>query len=109
MLGPLVGYGFLAGATMRTPDDVVAPRRGLRRLLGRRGVWVAVGPWWGAYLSLALFFGFSYLENHFPRLFSRLPRIPPAWTFTSTYGFISGAVTVALVTIWSSSWLWPAS
>jgi hypothetical protein len=108
MLGPLLGYGFLAGATMRTPDGDVVPRRGLRRLLGRRAVWVAIGPWWGAYVCLGFFFGFRYLQSHFPRLFSWVPQIPASWTSTSTYGFVSGAITILLVTIWAYSWLWPA-
>ena len=47
MLGPLLGYGFLAGATVDLPDDVGPPRRGWRRLAARRSVWVAIGPWWG--------------------------------------------------------------
>src|SRR5690242_4277525 len=45
MLGPLAGYGFLAGATLDTPDDGEASRRPLSRLLARRAVWVAIGPW----------------------------------------------------------------
>ncbi len=43
--GPLVGYGFLAGATAGLPD---APARAVARWWhpGRSG-WVAVGPWVG--------------------------------------------------------------
>ena len=39
MLGPLLGYGFLAGATVDIPDDLGPSCRGLRRLLhdGRCG------------------------------------------------------------------------
>src|SRR5262249_54774505 len=45
LIGPLWGYGFLAGATVGLPDD--PGRRGLQRLLARRALWVAVGPWAG--------------------------------------------------------------
>jgi hypothetical protein len=52
MLGPLVGYGFLAGATLGIPDEP-EPRR-LRRWMSRRAVWVCVGPWVGALAALGL-------------------------------------------------------
>lgn len=48
--GPLVGYGFLAGATIGLADD--PDRRVPRSWLGRRALWVGVGPWAG-YLALA--------------------------------------------------------
>jgi hypothetical protein len=44
LLGPLLGYGFLAGSTARLPDDHPA---GWRGLCHRRASWVAVGPWLG--------------------------------------------------------------
>ncbi len=50
VLGPLVGYAFLAGATARLPDDHDA--RGWRSWRRRRSVWVGVGPWIG-FLILA--------------------------------------------------------
>src|SRR5690242_15117340 len=46
MLGPLLGFGFLAGATIGLPAASV--RRGFRGWFGRPIVWVAVGPWIGA-------------------------------------------------------------
>ena len=45
MLGPLLGYGFLAGATVDLPDDIAPTLRGWRRLIGQRSVWVGIGPW----------------------------------------------------------------
>ena len=61
MLGPLLGYGFLAGATADIPDDSGPSVRGLRRLLSRRAVWVAIGPWGGFLFLAAGFFGLSLL------------------------------------------------
>ncbi len=56
-LGPLLGFGFLAGATIGLPE---APtnRRGPRSWLSRRGFWVVVGPWLGFLVWVALFWGF---------------------------------------------------
>ena len=42
LAGPLVGYGFLAGATLDLPDE--PGRRGVRGWLGRRAVWVESVP-----------------------------------------------------------------
>ena len=45
LLGPLCGFGFLAGATAGLPDE---PNRvGLGAWLSRRAGWVAFGPWMG--------------------------------------------------------------
>lgn len=68
LLGPLAGFGFLAGATVDLPDE--PGRRGLGRLVGRRALWVAVGPWTGYLLSLGLiglFWAWEWLVNHWPR------------------------------------------
>jgi hypothetical protein len=45
LMGPLLGFGFLAGATVGLSDD--PGRRGFRAWLSRQAVWVAVGPWIG--------------------------------------------------------------
>jgi hypothetical protein len=57
LAGPLLGYGFLTGATLGLPDE--PGRRGVRGWLGRRSLWVAVGPWIG-FLSAAVV---SYLGS----------------------------------------------
>ena len=45
LLGPLCGFGFLAGATAGLPDE---PNRvGLGAWFSRRAGWVAFGPWMG--------------------------------------------------------------
>lgn len=54
LLGPLLGYGFLAGATTLLEDDPL--RRGIRSWVSRRGVWVAVGPWAGFLVLAGLYF-----------------------------------------------------
>lgn len=66
VLGPLVGYGFLAGATAEVPDDVTGPKRGLRRILARRGVWVSLGPWSGFLIIIGGLLGLRYLERWLP-------------------------------------------
>lgn len=45
LLGPLCGFGFLAGATAGIPDE--SNRVGVGTWLSRRAGWVAVGPWTG--------------------------------------------------------------
>ncbi len=47
MVGPLVGFSFLAGAPQEFPNCPDPSRRRLHRFFARRAVWVAVGPWGG--------------------------------------------------------------
>jgi hypothetical protein len=109
VLGPLVGYGFLSGATLSIPDDPAEPRSRWRRLLARRAVWVAIGPWWGALVCVGVFFGLVNLEKLFPALFQSIPSIPESWKTTWAYWLISWAAMIFLVVIWAYSWLWPAA
>ena len=57
MLGPLLGYGFLAGATWGVADEPGGRR--WWRWAHRRAAWVGLGPWlgfWaGAAIGLALY------------------------------------------------------
>ena len=108
MLGPLLGYGFLAGATIHVPDDDPPPRGRVRRLLGRRAVSVAVGPWWGAFVCMGVFFSVMYTDRQFPGLLGRSPQIPPSWKNTWVYLVGTWALAIAAVVIWAYSWLWPA-
>lgn len=106
MLGPLIGYGFLTGATVDLPDDLRARRRGWRGLLTRRAVWVAVGPWGGfivlAILLLACRFLLSYAPS-FPDLaWPQSWRGP--WFETVAFWFLFGLFVVTL----AYGWLWPA-
>jgi hypothetical protein len=56
LTGPLLGYGFLAGATLDLADE--RGRRGLRGWLASRSVWVAVGPWVGFLYWVILYYAF---------------------------------------------------
>lgn len=93
MLGPLVGYGFLAGATLSVPDDDATGRRGLRRLVARRAVWVAIGPWWGAVAFAACVYGLLWLGVLGPILQSSV---------------VQWGLGILAVTVCGYSWLWPA-
>jgi len=57
LTGPLLGYGFLAGATLDLPED--PGRRGLKGWLGSRPVWVGIGPWIGFLIWAILFYSVS--------------------------------------------------
>jgi hypothetical protein len=106
MLGPLVGYGFLAGATVDLPDDVGPPRRGWRRLAARRSVWVGIGPWWGFLMWIGLFFGYSFLANRFPVLWRVfLPESIKGTRLEFVLAWVYGIIVVMTL---SYAWIWPA-
>ena len=115
MIGPLLGYGFLAGATADVPDDDRQGRRGWRWLAARRSVWVATGPWWGPLVLFAIWFGCGFLNGQFPAL--QTLAVPEPTSIKGTWAepvlaWISGAlawVGIAFVAvIWAYGWLWPA-
>jgi hypothetical protein len=108
MLGPLVGYGFLAGATVRVPDEPAQPRRWFRSLLARRAVWVAMGPWWGALVCIGLFIGLSYVERLLPAVPGGNAPLSKPWEGTWTLTILSWFFGSLVVGIWAFSWLWPA-
>jgi hypothetical protein len=101
MLGPLLGYGFLAGSTVEVPDDVTGPKRGLRRVVARRAVWVASGPWAGFLLVVAGFLGWKYLSNWLPG--SQAPTTGQQGE--TWYAIVFGWT---LVGVFAYGWLWPA-
>ena len=51
VLGPLFGYGFLAGATWGVADEPGG--RWWRRWLAWRSTWVGLGPWFGLWTGWA--------------------------------------------------------
>jgi hypothetical protein len=108
MLGPLVGFGFLAGATVRVPDEPAQPRRWFRNLLARRAVWVAIGPWWGAFVCIGLFIGLSYLERLIPAVPGWNAPLSKSWEGTWTLTILSWFLGSLIAGIWAYSWLWPA-
>ncbi|WP_435008404.1 hypothetical protein P12x_005618 [Tundrisphaera lichenicola] len=60
-LGPLLGFGYLAGATLDLPDDPEA-RKGWGRL-SRRWAWVAIGPWVGFISAVAILYTWSLVAS----------------------------------------------
>ena len=106
MAGPLLGYGFLAGSTAEVPDEVSGPRRVLRRALARRAVWVAIGPWYGFLMLLAIFLGLEYLN-----IWASLSQVGDAlgsWRESRAFAVLTWVFTAMLVGIIGYGWLWPA-
>lgn len=89
LLGPLLGYGFLAGATTILPAGLWQKRR-LRRFLGHRAFWVAVGPWVGFLFWAGLYFlgvGISRLNRTWNLSFE-LPEKLMEWVSWGIYWLI---------------------
>jgi hypothetical protein len=105
MLGPLLGYGFLAGSTAEVADEVGGPRRGLRRITSRRAVWVAIGPWGGFLVALGAVMGFWFVTNLLPDYVRG--RLESLWG-TSIYTALSRVTSIVLLGIAAYGWLWPA-
>ena len=78
-LGPLLGYGFLAGATIDIANETFRDRRSWQGLLARGDLWVMVGPWAGAILWTACFFGLAFLDNLIPRNWHLDWHTPQGW------------------------------
>jgi hypothetical protein len=66
LTGPLLGYGFLAGATLDLPDD--PNRRGIRGWLSKRSLWVAIGPWLGFLVFAVVDQAGQLVSGNVPRL-----------------------------------------
>lgn len=62
-LGPLIGYGFLAGALSMLPERGLRDGNRLRLLLGRRWVAVAVAPWAGFLFWAALYHADQFVQR----------------------------------------------
>jgi hypothetical protein len=105
-LGPLLGFGFLAGATLDLPDDPGTRGRGLRGLLSRRSIWVVIGPWWGFLVWAGLLVGFVFLVDRFPQL-GRLSPLK-SWEGTLGLSILSWALTILFFGTYAYGWLWPA-
>jgi hypothetical protein len=108
MLGPLLGYGFLAGATLSIPDDPAAPRRRLRRVLARRAVWVAIGPWSGFLFWVGVYFGIIYLYKMIPDRMKPNFHLPELSTGSSVSSASGWVMIILFYGIWAYGWLWPA-
>jgi hypothetical protein len=106
MLGPLVGYGFLAGATIGAPDNTNLPGKRWRRFLRRRSVLFAVGPWCGFLLLSALFLGFMFLIAYVP--YVQWPSLPNSLRGGWVEWGLGWIFTVLGVVILGYGWVWPA-
>jgi hypothetical protein len=101
-LGPLVGFGFLAGATLGVPDEN-SGRRGLRPWLSKRALWVVVGPWAG-FLFWVVFGWFMFT------LTQSLPVSSNEQFNAALAPWMNGWTSWAIGWIFSVfSWLWPAT
>lgn len=106
MLGPLLGYGFLAGSTAEVPDPPSESMSSLRRIVARRAVWIAVGPWAGFLLLVAGLFGLAFLGRHFPTTGGGQAAAPAPQGWLTW--LISSVWIVAFLGIVGFGWLWPA-
>ncbi len=111
LMGPLLGYGFLAGATSGLPDD--PDGRGVRRLIARRSVWVAVGPWIG-FLGWSAVVGAAWLAVaaaslvHPPSRDWAGPEIPASWWEAWPGWLLARALAIAAVGSLALGWLFVA-
>src|SRR4051794_12669974 len=104
LAGPLLGYGFLAGATLDLPDD--PGRRGWRRWLGRRSLWVGVGPWGGFLVVAAFFYLFVGLTRVFPEGATRVTNATTAWQ--ERWPYLNQSLAVLVLATLGYGWLVPA-
>lgn len=92
ILGPLLGYGFLAGATLGLADD--PDRRGWRSWWSRRSIWVGVGPWIGFLAALAIglvLYGVGRLIDSLGWTFADVPGTQTIWVVVIVAGFATTA------------------
>ncbi len=107
LAGPLLGYGFLAGATLNLPDD--PERTGPRSWRSSRALWVSVGPWLGFLVFLAVRRAFLWIAALIDRYLPHAREPAPPW-FASWYGTWKGValcwvVVIALVGAIAYGWL----
>jgi hypothetical protein len=106
MLGPLVGFSFLAGATQDAPDDPESSTRGFGRFLTRRAVWVAVGPWGGLLFLIGCYFAIALCDRLIPTAWS--PGSVVLAPETRADRILGWVFIVAVVGILAYGWFWPA-
>lgn len=97
LLGPLWGFGFLAGATLGLPDD--PGRGGIRSWPSKRAAWVAVGPWAGFVLlsTLPPLLGATGASRPWDAALERIGPGPASWVRTTVFW--------ALAAVFTNGWL----
>lgn len=98
LTGPLLGYGFLAGATLALSDEPGG--RGIRGWSSRRAVWVGIGPWVGLLLGMALFFAARGAAAAVAWVYPPSDEwsLPPGWLGNETWvGWFLGRLLVIVV------------
>jgi hypothetical protein len=106
-IGPLAGFGFLAGATLRIPDEP-SHRRWPWRWLSRRSLWVAVGPWSGFLVLAATLCLYSWLMNQLPvSIHERMNAALEPWNGGWLFWALGWIVTVVFWVTFTNGWLWP--
>jgi hypothetical protein len=108
VLGPLIGYGFLAGATVDLPDDPEIPRSRFRRLLARRSVWMAIGPWAGFLCWATVGCVIIRLTYLIPDVLKRVWDLAPGTQNTWVAWALGWLVLVLFGGTLAYGWLWPA-
>ncbi len=104
LTGPLVGYGFLAGATLDLPDD--PPLRGARNWISRRSTWVAIGPWIGFLAWSAIYFAIVSINWAYPPSQTwSMPALPPGWQSTRAFWLLIWVLWVLAVGSLAFGWL----
>jgi hypothetical protein len=108
MIGPLVGYGFMAGVTVDLPDDLGPTKRGWRRLLARRSVWVAIGPWCGFLFWAGVYFALAFVASLLPPKAGPFLNLPETWRGTWIETVVNCVLGLLFFGILAYGWLWPA-
>jgi hypothetical protein len=106
-LGPLLGFGFLAGATMHVPDPIFEcrwPRQWVRK----RAIWVAVGPWLGLVIAAAVFLTLRAIEALMEWLRSATPQPEPPSSAPAPSWTREVLLAVAMGAFLGYLWLIPA-
>ncbi|SIO30974.1 hypothetical protein SAMN05444166_3677 [Singulisphaera sp. GP187] len=106
LVGPLLGYGFLAGATLDLPED--SGRRGFRGWMSHRAIWVGIGPWSGFLVAGALLFLLGAVDKLLPGVRQAIPSPPPQWGQTWWWGILMGAGVIGMVGFVGYGWLFVA-
>jgi hypothetical protein len=107
LTGPLIGYGFLAGATLNLPDDPA--HRGFRGCLSKRSLWVAVVPWLGLFYVEGFFLTIKLVEWAYPSSREwQIPGLPDRWWTPLVAWLLYGALFIVPIAYGWLPFAWAA-